>query len=55
MHSKHLRWLVCAMERIDGSHRGTAAASPRWRAVDGAYHEWADRLLAFMNRRGPGR
>jgi len=46
------RRLGCAMDRIDGSHRGTAAASPRWRAVDGAYHEWADRLLAFMNRRG---
>jgi hypothetical protein len=46
--------LGCAMDRIDGSDRGGASVPARWRAVDGAYHEWADRLLSFMNRHTTG-
>lgn len=37
------------IDRISGSARGTEAEA-KWRAVEGAFLEWADRLLDFMDR-----
>ena len=40
--------LCAAMSRIVGSERGKDAKE-EWKAVEGAFHEWADRLLNFMD------
>lgn len=40
--------LCAAVSRIEGSERGMEAKE-EWKAVEGAFHEWADRLLTFMD------
>ncbi len=40
---------VRVIERISGSTRGTEAKQ-KWRAVEGAFLEWSDRLLDFMDQ-----
>jgi len=40
--------LCAAVSRILGSERGKEA-SEQWQAVEGAFHEWAERLLDFMD------
>ncbi|MHC4938284.1 MAG: DUF3313 domain-containing protein [Planctomycetota bacterium] len=41
--------VLCAgVSRIEGSERGKEAKR-EWQAVEGAFYEWADRLLEFMD------
>lgn len=40
--------LMRVVSRIEGSGRGQEA-KPEWQAVEGAFHEWADRLLTFFD------
>ena len=40
--------LCAAVSRIEGSKRGIQAKN-EWKAVEGAFYEWADRLLDFMD------
>ena len=40
--------LCAAVSRIEGSKRGREAKD-EWQAVEGAFYEWADRLLGFMD------
>ena len=40
--------LMRIVSRIEGSGRGEVA-KPEWRAVEGAFYEWADRLLTFLD------
>jgi len=40
--------LLRIVSRIEGSERGEVA-KPEWRAVEGAFREWADRLLTFLD------
>ena len=42
--------ILCAgVSRIEGSERGKGEAKEEWSAVEGAFYEWADRLLEFMD------
>lgn len=40
--------LMRIVSRIEGSGRGEDA-KPEWQAVEGAFYEWADRLLTFLD------
>jgi hypothetical protein len=40
--------LCAAVSRIEGSARGVEAKD-EWKAVEGAFYEWSDRLLEFMD------
>lgn len=40
--------LLRVVSRIEGSERGEVA-KPEWQAVEGAFREWADRLLTFLD------
>jgi len=40
--------LCAAVSRIEGSMRAEGA-DEEWKAVEGAFHEWAERLLDFMD------
>lgn len=40
--------LCAAVSRIEGSERGKEAED-EWKAVEGAFYEWADRLIGFMD------
>ncbi len=40
--------LCAAVSRIEGSARGIEAKN-EWKAVEGAFYEWSDRLLEFMD------
>lgn len=40
--------LCAAVSRIEGSERGEEAKE-EWKAVEGAFREWADRLVTFMD------
>jgi len=40
--------LCAAVSRIEGSARGIEAKD-EWKAVEGAFYEWSDRLLEFMD------
>ena len=40
--------LMRVVSRIEGSERGTEA-KPEWQAVEGAFYEWADRMLTFLD------
>ena len=40
--------LMRVVSRIEGSKEGKEA-SPKWQAVEGAFHEWANRMLTFFD------
>jgi len=40
--------LLRLVSRIEGSKRGEVA-KPEWQAVEGAFREWADRMLVFLD------
>ena len=40
--------LMRVVSRVEGSERGKEA-SPEWQAVEGAFYEWADRMLTFFD------
>jgi hypothetical protein len=40
--------LMRVVSRIEGSAQGKEA-KPEWQAVEGAFYEWADRLLTFLD------
>jgi hypothetical protein len=41
--------LCAAVSRIEGSEKGKGEAKDEWKAVEGAFYEWADRLIGFMD------
>jgi uncharacterized lipoprotein YmbA len=40
--------LLAIVDTIEGSKKGREAQE-KWRAVEGAFHEWAERLLDYMD------
>ena len=40
--------LMRVVSRVEGSKRGKDA-KPEWQAVEGAFYEWADRMLTFFD------
>ena len=42
--------LTAGVLRIRGSLAGTDKVKEEWRAVDGAFHDWAHGLLDYMDR-----
>jgi len=41
--------LCAAVSRIAGSEKSKGEATDEWKAVEGAFYEWADRLIGFMD------
>jgi hypothetical protein len=41
--------LLMVVSRIQGSDRGSADVDAEWKPVEGAFREWADRLLDYLD------
>ena len=46
--------LAAFTEKISGSAAGKGKAPPEWRHVEGAFQEWANALLDYMDRKHAG-
>ena len=41
--------IVAVIDRIEGSRKGTKEVPEEWRGVEGAFREWAKRLLDYLD------